>query len=118
MSKSSSIYLYAGVAGDNLIENYGSLTIATTVITPSLSQRILLPITVGNTTITLSPSNVYIDIVPPASSQVTKYILFGGDTTGVQINDALPSRISLQGTQTYMLVRCGNSFEVLEIYLY
>ena len=119
MRKAASIYIYASVVGDNLIENYGSLTSVVTTIAVSLSQHLLLTLTTGNNTVLVSTQNVYVDVVPPTASIIPKYLMFGGDTTGIQMNNGLLSRLSLNGTQTYFLIRMtGAQSETVDLYLY
>ena len=121
MARTANIYMYSLVTGSNAQLNYGSLTTVVTSYSAPASSYTLQSIGTGMNTVVASVSCYYVDIIPPSNSINGKFIMFGGDTTGVQINPSLPSRLSLGQTQTYFIIRAPSTPsgpEIIELYWY
>ena len=116
MSRSVAVYQQANVSGDNNGENFGSTSVPIVTLANSPAEIMFASLGSGSNTILIpqvpSPAQ-YVEIIPPSTGG-NKWLMQAGDTTGLQIANTLPMRVSLSTAITSFILRTSGA-EIIEM---
>lgn len=115
--KVATLYSSANLSGDVQATLVGPVTFQ---LVSSPAEQLYVQLQSGQVTIQIPqyplPAQVA-DIIPPANSAVNKWIMQSGDTTGVQISNTLPTRLSLSTSITSFILRAsGTEYVTINFY--